>query len=440
LGAAEGDERALTPSLENPFPGAGGLVRPLTFTSRFWPSFLFLTMALSTIVQREPAPYDFLLLAGMLLFLLSGQRVPLRLAWPGILVLLVLCGYAVGTMFAMDQEISFLYMRTSAYLSISLLFFAALIFSAPERNVTAIANGLVVASIIAASLGVLGYFGAIPNAGAFALYGRASGPFKDPNVFGPSLIFPALYLVHRMAARPLREMLWTLPVLLLLMLALFLSFSRGAWMDGAASALAFFVLIAIHAPSWEKRRLAGLSVVLFAFGALAILWALSRPEVRALFLQRFTLAQDYDSGEGGRFDNMFEAFQMALRYPLGIGPEQWPKISPSGLMPHNIYVNVFVSGGLISLIGFGGLTVLTFWSGLRALRFSPPLQGVLIAAIAAFFGHALEGLLIDSNHWRHIYVLAGIIWGLSAAAEIRGRMGIEAPNPAPSLPLQSRHG
>jgi hypothetical protein len=103
---------------------------------------------------------------------------------------MVLGGYCIGTMFAVYQEPSFLYIRTSGYLSVSLLFFAALVWGSPERVTPAIAKGLVAASVIAASFGILGYFAVIPNAEAYALYGRATGPFKDPNVFGPSLIFP----------------------------------------------------------------------------------------------------------------------------------------------------------------------------------------------------------------------------------------------------------
>jgi O-antigen ligase len=240
-------------------------------------------------------------------------------------------------------------------------------------------------------------------------------------VFGPSLIFPALYLVHRLATRQLREMVWTLPLLMVLLLALFLSFSRGAWMDFAVAALIFLTLSLATAPAAERNRLTSLTLILAIVASLAIAWALSLPEVRTLFLQRFALAQDYDSGEGGRFDNMFDAFKMALTYPLGIGPEQWPRISSAGLMPHNIYVNVFVSGGLMALAGFLALTGLTLWVGMRALTLRPPVPGVLIAAIGAFAGHALEGLLIDSNHWRHIYVMAGIIWGLALAAEADAR-------------------
>jgi O-antigen ligase len=309
-----------------------------------------------------------------------------------------------------------------------LLLFAALIWRSPERVAPAIANGLVIASIFAAVLGVAGYFGAIPNAESFAIYGRASGPFKDPNVFGPSLVFPTLYLVHRLATKRAREWIVTLPLLLLFLLALFLSFSRGAWMDFAIAAFLFVTLSFKTAPRSEKRRLMGFTLVLGAVAAIGILWALSAPDVRTLFLQRFTLAQEYDSAEGGRFDNMFEAFKMALTYPLGIGPNQWPRFSPSGLMPHNIYVNVFVSGGLISLVGFVALTLMTLWAGLRACKMNPPLAGILIAAIGTFAGHAVEGLIIDSNHWRHLYIVGGLVWGLALAAETRLRLAAEAPS------------
>jgi hypothetical protein len=395
-----------------------------SFAERFWPVFLFLLMSISSIVQREPAPYDFLLLGGMVLFALVGQRIPSALAWPALAVLLLLCGYCVGTMFAMVQLDSFLYIRTSSYLSVSLIFYAALVWRMPERAAPAIAMGLVIASIGAASLGIAGYFGVIPNAEAFAIYGRATGPFKDPNVFGPSLVFPTLYLVHRLATNRVREMVLTLPLLLLFLFALFLSFSRGAWMDFAVSALIFLTLSVKTSLPWETRRLAGFTFVIGVIAAIGIVWALTVPEVRTLFLERFTLAEDYDSAEGGRFDNMFDALKMALTYPLGIGPDQWPRFSQSGLMPHNIYVNVFVSGGLLSLFGFGSLTLMTLWAGFRAVKMDPPTAGILIAALGTFAGHALEGLLIDSNHWRHLYVVIGLIWGLALAAETRTRQTI----------------
>ena len=93
-----------------------------------------------------------------------------------------------------------------------------------------IAGGLVIASAFAAGLGIAGYFGLVSNAESFAVYGRATGAFKDPNVFGPSLIFPALYLVQRMMTRRPVELLWSFPLLMgLVALAAVLGDTVGYW-------------------------------------------------------------------------------------------------------------------------------------------------------------------------------------------------------------------
>jgi hypothetical protein len=89
-------------------------------------------------------------------------------------------------------------------------------------------------------------------------------------------------------------------------------------------------------------------------------------------------------------------------------------------MPHNIYVNVFVSGGFFA-VGPACSRCLTLWVGIRAVKINPPLAGLLSAATAAFAGHAVEGLFIDSNHWRHLYVVAGLRLGFGLAAETRLR-------------------
>ena len=379
-------------------------------------------MALSSFVQHEPAPYDLLLLSGMLLFVLSGQNIPAKLAWPALSIVVLIFGYFIGALFAQYQRDAFLYIGTSTYLSVSLIFFAALVWRSPERTVPMIAGGLVIASAFAAGLGIAGYFGLVPNAESFAIYGRATGAFKDPNVFGPSLIFPALYLVQRMMTRRAAELVWSFPLLMTLLVALFLSFSRGAWMNFVASALVYWIVAWATGTLQVRRRLFGLGLIMILAATLGIAWILSFDGVRGLFMQRFALSQDYDGGTGGRFDNMYDAFLMAMRYPLGIGPDQWPHISPSNLMPHNIYVNVLVSGGVISFIGFASLTIMTLSIGFRGIARNAPMAGVLIVAVATFAGHALEGIIIDSNHWRHLYVVIGLIWGLALAAETRAKI------------------
>jgi hypothetical protein len=386
----------------------------LPLTERIWPIAAFVLLAVSSFVQEEPAPYDFLLVAAMAMLLLSGTRFPSGLAWPALAVTLVLTGYAIGTLFAYHREDALLYLRTSTYLSVSLLFFAALVWRFPERVVPWLMAGSVVAGITATALALAGYFSLFPGAEIFALYGRASGPFKDPNVFAPSLILPALYLLHLTTTRPARQALLLAPLFVFLLLGIFFSFSRGAWMNFAVAGLVFLALTWSASAGPQRSRILGFTVMAGFIAVAGIASALSLEDVRALFAQRFVLAQEYDLGEGGRFASMREAFYAALVNPLGIGPYQWPHVW--GLMPHNVYVNVFISGGVIALIGWLALTIATLAVGFRALGRDGPVRAVLMIALAVFVGHAVQGLLIDLNHWRHFYVAIGLIWGLVLAA------------------------
>jgi len=38
--------------------------------------------------------------------------------------------------------------------------------------------------------------------------------------------------------------------------------------------------------------------------------------------------------------------------------------------------------------------------------------------IASFAGLAFEGLVIDTDHWRHFFIIAGIIWGIADALPV----------------------
>ncbi len=44
-----------------------------------------------------------------------------------------------------------------------------------------------------------------------------------------------------------------------------------------------------------------------------------------------------------------------------------------------------------------------------------PWQIYLIAAYAGFVGEVVEGMIVDTDHWRHFFLLLGLIWGLDAA-------------------------
>jgi sugar phosphate permease len=52
--------------------------------------------------------------------------------------------------------------------------------------------------------------------------------------------------------------------------------------------------------------------------------------------------------------------------------------------------------------------------GFRILFRDRPWQPFLLCAYITFFGHVVIGNVIDTDHWRHFYVLLGIIWGCIA--------------------------
>jgi hypothetical protein len=60
--------------------------------------------------------------------------------------------------------------------------------------------------------------------------------------------------------------------------------------------------------------------------------------------------------------------------------------------------------------------VAIYCTGLRAALISTPWQAYLIAAYAAFLSESFEGFIVDTDHWRHFFLILGLVWGLTAAS------------------------
>ena len=74
------------------------------------------------------------------------------------------------------------------------------------------------------------------------------------------------------------------------------------------------------------------------------------------------------------------------------------------------------------------LVITTLISGLREVFRRTPWQRTYIAVFATFAAEVGESYIIDVQHWRHFYLLIGVIWGLIAVREF-SRSAV-APNPA----------
>ncbi|HCX67721.1 O-antigen ligase family protein [Parvibaculum sp.] len=369
--------------------------------------------------QDNPSPYDLMMAGTIALLFLLGLRFPRRLGTPAAFWGLIVAGYGIAAMDALYMDLVQPALMTTVYLVGSFLFFASWVYADPMRRLLQIFWAYTAAATIAAALGIIGYFALLPGAEIFTEYDRARGTFNDPNVFGPFLVAPILFLAWKLSTAQSVRALWMVLPLGVLMLALLLSFSRGAWGNLLFAGLVFFGLTLSTSKSYLQ------TMRLICFGALAVVvmvgvvgFALSSPKVADLFAQRASLTQSYDTDpDHGRFQSQSRALAMALEKPLGLGPAQWAMINK--LDTHNVYLHILVGGGFLAGLAFLAFVILSLVRGWRAIGRDSPEQGILIVIYAAVLGHVGEAVIIDIDNWRHFYLLMGALWGVMLAVEDR---------------------
>ncbi|MBZ0215316.1 MAG: hypothetical protein K8F25_02080, partial [Fimbriimonadaceae bacterium] len=294
----------------------------------------------------------------------------------------------------------------------STIFMAAYIAQNPSENFDRVMRAYSFAAVLASLGAILGYFGlAGPLSDSLTLYsGRAKSFFKDPNVLGPFLVAPALFAVHTMLYGKSRFRIWAAGTAFLCCVSVFLSFSRGAWGNLVVSGLVYGYLTFITAINIKERfRLLLIAMIGMCLIVTAGLGALSLKKVGDLFKERASLTQTYDTGQFGRFGRQLLGVDLVIKSPLGIGSKQFEKIFPEA--PHNVYLNSFILSGWAGGLAYLLLVVWTLGLGFRQSLVRTPWQGVYCVIYAAFVGVALEGVVIDTDHWRHFYLLLGLVWG-----------------------------
>lgn len=368
---------------------------------------------LSGYVISEPAPYELYLVGLIALFGLFGA---LRISAGTAPLLVLLLLFNAGGLVALTQMVDLkdgpLYVAVSTFLALSSVFYAAVI-EADVRRLKLIFAAYTWSALATGMLGILGYFDAFPGAHMFTLYERAKGAFQDPNVFGPFLTLPAVFLVQRLVT----ERLATAPVKLLMLgvltLAVFLSFSRAAWgIYGFSIVLAVGFMLLKQRSAKFRLKIAVLVLVGIVLMALVVLGALQSEKVANLFTERAQIVQSYDSARLGRFARHILGFQMAMEHPLGIGPLVFGPIY--GEDTHNIWLKTLLDYSWLGFAAYLLFLFTTLGAGLKILLRERPWQPYLMASYSVFVGHVGIGNVIDTDHWRHFYLIAGIIWGCIA--------------------------
>ncbi len=135
-----------------------------------------------------------------------------------------------------------------------------------------------------------------------------------------------------------------------------------------------------------------------------------------MFKQRASFDQSYDEGRFGRFGRHILGAQMALDLPFGIGPLQFTRFFPEDT--HNSYLNAFMSGGWLSgvVLSRAGVHHRLRWAFATSSSACPG-SAPISRSSAAFLGTVGESFIIDTDHWRHFWMMLGAMWGMFAATQ-----------------------
>ena len=374
---------------------------------------LFVTVLTSSIAFIEPSPHDGLMIILLATCVAACVRFDRKLVPLTLLLAIWLAGAFFALIPVLDQKQTVQYVATSAYLVIAAIMFACLFCDGDLVRLLILRRAYVIAALIATAAGYVGFFHLVPGADIFLANDRVSATFKDPNVYGPFLIFPLLLLSIDFMTRRLR--LTGLAILVFLIGGLLLSFSRGAWAHFAISAAVTIALLLAAAPEPRMRtRILLFSIAALIGMALFVVALISIPAVHDMFLERAKAIQPYDIGPGGRFWEQRLALGVILESPNGLGPFEF--FRQFGTQQHDVYMQAFLVYGWIGGAAYLALVMVTLAAGFRAALVPAPWQAYLIAAYAAFVGEAIEGFIVDTDHWRHFFLVLGLVWGLTAAS------------------------
>lgn len=379
----------------------------------------FLGLALLGVVVVDPAPADFVFLVVIAVSFATGRfraDVPpvALVALGGFLALSLLSAVEV-----VDHRAAALYLGISIYLTFAALWLSGFVES--RRRARIVTAGYLTAALTSAALGVAAMVAPVPGKELFAAAGRATALFQDPNVFGPFLVPIALILLEDLLNPRLFRMRSLLKAALvgLLALGVVLSYSRGAWLNLAVGTVVVLSILGL-------RRGGGRHVVRIAVlgGLVSALVAVVLAATGSTdFLFERARYQEYDSG---RFAGQVVGIESAEQYPLGIGPGQFE--SYASISAHSTYVRALAEQGIPGLILVCALLISTIVAAVGNAVAGRDTYGIGAAALlGGLCGLLVNSAVIDTLHWRHLWILIALIW----AGWARRRMLRRPPVPAP---------
>jgi len=387
--------------------------------SSFVNALIALTVSFGSFTFIEPSPYDLLMLLLWISWVFSGVHIHRSVfAYIFPLMFIMIGGFISLIPFFGDPD-SQLHLFYTVYLSISGIIFAIMFGEDTLRRSDLCIRAYLASCVLAAVVGIIGWFDVGGTAQYFAPAQRAMGPFKDPNVFGSYLVAGYLFLLQRLLRGDTKRLIgWLLSIATILLLACgtFLSFSRGSW---GALALATILMSGLVFYTTDdargRRRLIVIFSIVIAIVVAGVFVALSVESIRDVFSTRASLNQEYDLGETGRFGNQARSIPMLLDRPTGMGPLQFRTFFE--LDPHNSYIANFADNGWLGGLSFIFLVGVTSFVGFRLCLSASPYRANAQVFFVALLMYFVQAFQIDIDHWRFVHLLLGVVWGLEASRQ-----------------------
>ncbi len=191
-----------------------------------------------------------------------------------------------------------------------------------------------------------------------------------------------------------------------LLLGVLFSFSRAATVGLSACLLLYVAFL-------NRGNILRLIAYVFGFimiGAIIFGSAfIIAPNFSSKFFERATVAKSYDLGREGRYARYARSIPMILDNPVGIGIVQQEKIFTEPI--HNSFLSSFLNYGWAG--GIAWLTIFLGSIGLSIWNYLTTRSPIAILLLFGFLSPVLCTLLHEGEHWRHLWLWMGLLWGFN---------------------------
>lgn len=360
-------------------------------------------VAVSSIVMIEPAPYDVLLIMLIGFAFVSRKiRYVSNQFWPVFCLLVFMETNVISLFFVQEMGQAGYYLLITVY---CVLAFIGIIGIASFYGIALLPYvfyAYVFAGLLVAIPGIVAYAFQGTVLDLFLWEGRVKGLFKDPNVFGPFLVPPALYAlwkIGRQGQKVGRMIAWVL-IFITLTMGILLSFSRAAWGQFILATGLYFLML--NDGSTKRMKTCFILIVVFVP---VLIYVLMQTGIGDLFFERFGI-QHYDQT---RFQKQEDSLAFMLAYPLGFGPGQSELFLNHAT--HNLFIRILSENGLLGFFAFIFFYLLTLGRSFYMSKISPVAnRGYFIIITASLVGILFNSLFIDTMHWRHFWLLLALPW------------------------------